>query len=234
MNEKLEQRVIDRTRELAAAKEQLEAEIARRVRTEERLRQSEAQLAEGQRLTRTGSWTWNAATGKLRWSEEHFRIFGFDPAQGEPSYEEAIARVHPEDRADFDRTLAQAVAARADFAFSFRIVLPDGSIRRLESLGRPSAADAQEPEYVGTVMDVTERALAEEALQNAQAELARVTRLTTLATLAASIAHEINQPLAAIVTNGEASLRWPADGPDLKEVATASCASSGRPTAPGT
>jgi PAS domain-containing protein len=102
LNEKLEQRVIDRTRALAAANEQLEAEIAHRVRTEGRLRQSEAQLAEGQRLTRTGSWTWNAATRKLRWSEEHFRIFGFDPAQGEPSYEEAIGRIHPEDRPAFD------------------------------------------------------------------------------------------------------------------------------------
>jgi PAS domain-containing protein len=116
LNEKLEQRVIDRTRALAAANERLEAEIAHRVRTEERLRQREAQLAEGQRLTRTGSWTWNTATGRLRWSEEHFRIFGFDPARGEPSYEEAIARVHPEDRPAFDHTLAQAVAAQADSA----------------------------------------------------------------------------------------------------------------------
>ena len=138
--------------------------------------------------------------------------------EARPSYEEAIGRVHPEDRPAFERTLAQAVAKRAGFGLGFRIVLPDGAIRRIESLGRPSAADGSEPEYIGTVMDVTERALAEEALQNAQAELARVTRLRTLAALAASIAHEINQPLAAIVTNGEASLRWLADGPDLKEV----------------
>ena len=218
LNEKLEQRVIDRTRELAAANEQLEAQIAQRVRTEERLRQSEAQLAEGQGLTRTGSWTWNVATGQLRWSEEHFRILGFDPAQGEPSFEEAIGRVHPDDRPALLQTLEKAVADRSEFADRFRIVLPDGSIRRLESLGRPSAADTTGQDYVGTVMDVTERALAEEALQNAQAELARVTRLTSLAALAASIAHEINQPLAAIVTNGEAALRWLEDGSNLKEV----------------
>ena len=77
-------------------------------------------------------------------------------------------------------------------------------------------------EFVGTVMDVTERKRAEEALRNAQAELARITRLTTMGELAASIAHEINQPLAAIVTNGSAGLRWlNREAPDLDEARAA-------------
>jgi PAS domain S-box-containing protein len=213
LNEELEQRVAERTRELEAVNAEFRAQIAERKRIEEELRRSEAHLAEAQRLTHTSSWTWNPATGRLQWSQEHFHIFGFDPEKGEPSYEGAVERIHPEDRPQFKRAVEQAVRAGSDVDNSFRVALPDGSIRYCRSLGHPTVNESGEIEYVGTVMDVTERMRAEEALRDAQAELARVTRITGMGELAASIAHEINQPLAAVITNSDAALRWLANHP---------------------
>jgi PAS domain S-box-containing protein len=222
LNEELERRVAERVKQLTAANQELLAQIAERRRTEEDLRRSEAQLAEAQRLTHTSSWTWTVETGKLRWSRELFLIFGFDPAKGEPSYQSAVERIHPEDRPSFDRLLAQALRDKRDFDVSFRILLPDGSIKFIQAIGRPAINDAGELDYFGTAMDVSERRRADEALRDAQAELARVTRITAMGELAASIAHEINQPLAAVVTNSDASLRWLSnDPPNLEEARAA-------------
>jgi PAS domain S-box-containing protein len=184
----------------------------------EGLRRSEAFLAEGQRLSQTGSWEWNVRSGEVRWSDEHFRLFGFDPAVVQPSYAAFIERVHPEDRPALEQTIERAAHERRSFRHEYRIVLPDGSVRHQLSVGHPGINDADELEFIGTVMDLTERKRADEALRNAQAELARTARLTTMGELAASIAHEINQPLGAIVTNANACLRWLNRGePDLDE-----------------
>jgi signal transduction histidine kinase len=216
LNEELEQRVIERTKELAALNEELRNQIAECARIERELRLSEMHLAEAQRLTRTSSWNWNTATGELRWSAEHFHIFGFDPRNGHPSFSRAMDRIHPEDLPGLEQALQRAISAKADFNQSFRVVLPDGSVKYCQSLGHTTVNERGEVEYLGTVMDVTERRRGEEALQNAQADLARAARLTSMGELAASIAHEINQPLAAVVSNADAALRWLAkDAPDL-------------------
>ena len=111
---------------------------------------------------------------------------------------------------------------RSRFQHEYRIVLPDGSVKHLQSVGQPDIGESGDLEFVGTVMDITERRHAEEALRNAQAELTRVARLTTMGELVASIAHEINQPLAAVVTSGKAGLRWlNRDKPDLDEARNA-------------
>ena len=125
-------------------------------------------------------------------------------------------RIHPEDRPSFEQLLDQAVRERSRFQYEYRIVLPDGSVKYLQSVGQPDSTGSSDLEFVGTVMDITERRRAEEALRNAQAELIRVARLTTMGELLASIAHEINQPLAAVATSGDACLRWlNRDQPDL-------------------
>jgi PAS domain S-box-containing protein len=184
----------------------------------EGLRRSEAFLAEGQRLSQTGSWEWNVRTGEVRWSTEHFRIFGFDPAVVQPSYAAFIERVHPEDLPALEQAIERAAREQRSFRHEYRIVLPDGSVRYQLSVGHPGVNDSGDLEYIGTVMDMTERKRTDEALRNAQAELARAARLTTMGELAASIAHEINQPLGAIVTNANACLRWlNRDKPDLDE-----------------
>ncbi|MDB5393340.1 MAG: histidine kinase [Rhodospirillales bacterium] len=190
------------------ARAALERENAERRRAEDELRRSEAFLAEGQRISRTGSWAWNVTTGKTSWSVEHFRILGLDPDTATPSYGMFRDRIHPEDRPAFDEMLQKTVRDGSDFEHDFRIVTPGGTTKYVHSLGHLSGNGAGTTEFIGTVMDITDRKLGEEALRNAVADLERVARLTTIGQLTASIAHEINQPLAAIVTNSSACLRW--------------------------
>jgi PAS domain S-box-containing protein len=200
-------------------------DVTERKRAEEDLRHSEAYLAQGQRISQTGSWGWHVATGSLYWSEEHYRIFDYDPETTTPSYSLFLERIHPEDRFSLEKTLNRAVRDKSDFESEYRIVLPDRSIKFLRSVGEAQVNRFGELEFIGTVMDITQRRRAEEelrqkeaSLREAQTELAHVSRLTTMGELAASIAHEVNQPLAGIVTNANASLRWLAgELPDLNE-----------------
>jgi len=185
-----------------------------RKRAEEELRASEAFLADGQRLSQTGSWGWNASTGKLTWSQEHFRVLRLDPQKSNPSLDVFWERVHPDDRVGLQRTFESAIRDKRDFEQEFRIVTPDGSLRHLHGVGHAILNKANElVEFIGSTMDITERKRAECALQEARAELERVTRLTTMGELAASIAHEVNQPLAGVVTSANAGLNWLAANP---------------------
>jgi PAS domain S-box-containing protein len=207
-----------RQNELAVS---LSAEISRRQRTEEDLRRSEAYLGEAQRLSHTGSWALDVATGQfIHSSEEHHRLFGFDPREGIPVWKDWARRVHREDReATWDR-IRLGISERTDFELDYRTVNPDGSIKYVHALGHPvfnAAGDLVE--FVGTSIDVTQRRRAEEARLDAQNQLAHVHRVTAMGQLAASIAHEVNQPIAATVTNAQAALRWLDRRPaDLQEV----------------
>jgi signal transduction histidine kinase len=195
---------------------ELIAERRERRKAEKALGASEASLGEMQRISRTGSWRWNVRTGAVQWSVEHFRIFGFDPASEQPSYAKYMETIHPEDHFSVERTLAEASLKKSMFRHEYRIVLPGGWIKHVQSTGHPDKNTSSDLEFVGTVLDITERRHAEGAVRRAQAELARVTRLSTVGELAGSIVHEINQPLAAIVTNAEACLSWlDRDRPDL-------------------
>jgi PAS domain S-box-containing protein len=178
------------------------------------LRRSDAYLDTGQRISGTGSWAWNVSSGELFWSREHFRIFGRDPDSSTPSHQQFLQMIHPDDRANVEEAFAAAVRGRADFDADYRILRGDGTIRYLHSVAHP-LFDAGDPvrEYVGTVIDVTERRLDDEAVRATQAELERVARMMTLGELTASIAHEVNQPLTAVVASAQACLRWLAAGP---------------------
>jgi PAS domain S-box-containing protein len=179
-----------------------------RKRAEEALRASEASLAEGQQISHTGSWRWNMRTGEVHGSAEHSRIFGFDPAVGPRFHLRYRERVHPDDRPGLMHLLNNAIRDKSAFQHDYRIVLPDGVVKHVQLAGRPDTDASGDLEFVGTIIDVTERKRAEEALHNAQSELARVARLTMLGELTASIAHEINQPLGAVVNNASACVRW--------------------------
>ena len=166
----------------------------------------EAYLAEAQRLSHTGSFGWSAATGFV-WSDETFRIFELDRAAA-PTVEAIIQRTHPEDRERVREFIERASRGGGDWDVEHRLLMPDGAVKSLHLVVHAVRDKAGVLSFVGAVMDVTAAKRAEEAVQAAQAELAHVARMTTLGELTAWIAHEVNQPLAGIVTNGTACLQW--------------------------
>jgi signal transduction histidine kinase len=188
--------------------QQLERENEQRRRAEQALSASRTTLAMGQQLSHTGSWRWNIDTGELAYSDEMLRILGIDPVAGRGTFAELIERVDREDRVQFTRELQQALHDGQWLQQEYRVRLPDGTVRHLESVGRRESLPDGSLSFFSTAMDVSKRKDADEALRLAHAELARVARITTMGEFAASIAHEVNQPLAAIVLNARAALHW--------------------------
>jgi PAS domain S-box-containing protein len=147
----------------------LSVDVDEAKKAEDRLRRSEAHLAEAQRLSHTGASAYNAAT-ILYWSEETYRIFGFDPRDGVPSREAVWQRIHPDDRNRVRADVEHAQNGKGGFSSEFRIVLPDGSVKYIESIRQPVfSTNGELVEVVATQIDVTERKRAEEALRESEA-----------------------------------------------------------------
>jgi PAS domain S-box-containing protein len=159
----------------------------------------------------------------LHLSEEWYRIHGFDSEKGMPAWEERLQRVHPEDRAKWRGAIDRAINKKGDYEVEFRILLPDGTVKYIHTVGHPVLnASGDLVQFVGSSMDISASKRAEEALRQAQADLARVNRVTTMGELTASLAHELNQPIAAAVTNANTCLRWlTRDHPDVEEARAA-------------
>ena len=200
-----ERRILVTFQDITARKQ---AEAAKDLRSEEELRRSEAFLAEGQRLSLTGSFSWKVATDEITWSEQLYRIYEFEV--GVPVTLGLVrTRVHPEDLSLIEKMkmVDQAQGGANDFEWQYRLMMPDRSIKYMHAVAHAIRDHDGQLEYIAVVQDVTARRMSEEALAKARSELAKVASITSLGVLTASIAHEVNQPLSGIITNASTCLR---------------------------
>jgi PAS domain S-box-containing protein len=193
------------------------------------LERRQAHLTEAQKLTHTGSWAWRVADRKtVHLSEEFYRICGFDPAEGALTLEQCSERVHPEDRLKWKSIIERAIVEKADYDREFRIVLPNGMVKWIHTVGHPVLSEAGDLEqFVGSSTDITELKSAEqerEKLRQLEADLAHINRVSTLGEMAASLAHEIKQPIAAAITSANSCIEWLAHEPPNLDRARAAAA----------
>ncbi len=180
-------------------------DIEDRKRAEAQVEQAYLRLAEAQQLSKTGSFITDLLADDHNWSEETFRIFEFDPAT-KVTVRMIRDIVHRDDLPTFDAVIARGMTG-TDVDFVFRIVTARGAIKHIRGMARVMVQVSGHPLFIGALQDVTESKIVEEALDKARSELAHVARITTLNALTASIAHEINQPLASLITNASICLR---------------------------
>jgi signal transduction histidine kinase len=198
-------------------------DVTERTLAEMKLKQSEAFLAEAQRVSHTGSFAYKRTNGEVVWSDETYRIFELEPGAS-PTIERSLQRVHPEDQAFAQMRHDEAAGGGApNREGEYRLLMQDGRIKHVRTLRGPAGSECADLfSVIGTVMDVTERKQAEEALRKAQADLAHASRVSLMGELAATLAHEVNQPITAAVTNANTGLRWlNRDVPDLEEARAA-------------
>jgi signal transduction histidine kinase/CheY-like chemotaxis protein len=201
---------------------------AERKNAEEALRRNEMYLAEAQRLSHTGSFGWDPASGEIYWSNETYRIFECEPTI-EPTVQIVLDRTHPDDRMRLRQIIDRASIERSEFTAEHRLLMADGSVKYVRAVAHPSTGE--DPEsfvFVGAVMDITERKRAEEErerLRQLEADFAYMNRVSIMGELAASLAHEIKQPMAAAAINGETCTNWlRRDVPDVTEASRAASA----------
>lgn len=177
---------------------------------EEALRRSEQSLAEAQRIAHLGNWDWDIVTDELHWSDEVYRIFGLRPGEFGATYEAFLASVHPDDRDAVTKAVDESLAdPHTPYSIEHRVIQPDGSERMVHERGEATFDETGKPVHmIGTVHDITELKRAEIESYRARRELLRLERVSRMGELTASLAHELNQPLTAILSNAGAALRF--------------------------
>jgi signal transduction histidine kinase/CheY-like chemotaxis protein len=201
---------------------------AERKKAEDAFRRSEMYLEEAQRLSRTGSFGWDPASGEIYWSDETYRIFECEPAM-RPTVQLVLDRTHPDDRMCLRQIIDCAAIERSEFTAEHRLLMADGSVKYVRAVAHPSTGgDPESLVFVGAVMDITERKRAEEErerLRQLEADLAYINRVSMMGELAASLAHEIKQPIAAAALGAEACTNWlHRNAPDVTEASKAASA----------
>ncbi|HYO82433.1 MAG TPA: PAS domain-containing protein [Bryobacteraceae bacterium] len=181
------------------------ADIEERRQAEAELRRAYESFADAQRLSRTGNFIADIVADDHKWSAELYRIFEIEPPT-EIKLQLVHDMIHPEDVVAFDAGFQRSLGG-ANFDEVFRIVTSSGNVKHVHAVGHLIERIAGRPLFVGAIQDVTDRKIADEALNRARSELANMTRVATLSALTASIAHEINQPLSGIITNAGTCLR---------------------------
>lgn len=186
-------------------------DVTERRRAEEKLRHSERQLAEAQRLAHIGSWEWDIPTNTVVWSDELYRIFGFEPQEFRATYERFLERLHPDDRPRVIAVVEEALERRGSFTHYHRVILPDGTLRILHNRGEVLVGeDGRAARMFGTEEDVTERRQAEEQLEESNRQLrALAARLQTVREEESiHIAREIHDELGGALTGLKMDLSW--------------------------
>jgi len=184
-------------------------------RAEEELQRKDGLLADGQRLSLTGSFSWRLDSGEFAFSGEARRIFEFLP-DAPVTLEQIRSRVHPDDVSLFSEKMSASRTTGEPHDYEIRLLMPDGSVKYVHAVSHATRQQDGRLEYIGAIQDVTGQRLAEEALSKLRSELAHVARVTSLGALTASITHEVSQPLTGIVTNADICLRrLTADPPNI-------------------
>jgi signal transduction histidine kinase len=177
-----------------------------RAHGEAALRQSQAFMSKAQRLSMTGTFSWRVGSDEIVWSDEVYRILELDPAVT-PTFELIDTRIHPEDLPAHDEMIRRQRNSPGDFEHEHRLLFPDGRVKWVHLVAHATRTEDGGVEYIAGLQDITQRRLSEEALGKVRSELAHVARVASLGALTASIAHEVNQPLAGIITNASTCLR---------------------------
>ncbi|MBZ5629705.1 MAG: PAS domain-containing protein [Acidobacteriia bacterium] len=181
--------------------------------------QQRMKLAEDAGL-RIGFWDWDMNANTVIWSAETYRQYGFTQDTFSGRFGDAISRIHPEDQIKVEEAIQRVLAGGSEYAAQYRVVRPDQTTCWIDAHG--VAVREGSTHMLGIGIDITNLKKTEESLQAAEISLARANRIMTVGELGASIAHEVNQPLAAVVTNGGACLRWLAlQPPNLNEARAA-------------
>jgi PAS domain S-box-containing protein len=200
-------------RALREARERMELS-----RAAEALRRSEAYLAEAQRLSHTGSFGWNASSGEIYWSDETYRMVGFDPSTT-PKFELVYQRIHPDDRAFVRRILDCAFRDGTDVDFEHRFQMPDGSVKYVRVLAKAVRDESGNLEYIGAAMDLTDQKWAQAERERLEQRLRQAEKMEAVGRLAGGIAHDFNGVLAGVYAYGEMLVEEAPAGSPLKRYA---------------
>jgi signal transduction histidine kinase len=182
------------------------------------LRRSEAYLAEAQQLSHTGSFGWNFSSGEIYWSDETYRIIGFDRST-KPTFERVYQRIHPDDRAFVQQTLDCALRDRTAVDFEHRLLMPDGSVKCIRVLAKAVRDELGNLEYVGAGIDLTEQKWEQGERERLQQRLRQAEKMEAVGRLAGGIAHDFNGVLAGVFAYGEMLVEEAPAGSPLKRYA---------------